>query len=696
MTKKLISIATSVAMIFSGFGMATNPVNVNATADNGFTSEEISNSPLKPEITVDQVYLTWDEAQYYAETHTPIEISLTLSGGMDEKYSTTGMHVAFDNRLSYPVKRDGSPDVKIGEACELLDAISVGQYIREYGDICFSIVTSSSGNDGYDGVMYTLQFYLPEDMQPGDFYPVGIEYRDGDMFTDVADSNEAKLAQAYLFTQGINDGWIQIEGDYAETTTTAPKPTTITTTTTTTAEAPATTTTVVTYGINKIDVVIESVPTKTVYEIGEELDLSGGVYRFDWCFGSFFNIQHTAFRQTFQTCSMTSVGDYVTIDTSEFDNTRAGTYKIYVKGETNGWSDTESFEVEVLSPPVTTTTVTTEAPEVIYTTTAIADVEPGWLVGVNAKIVSLPKTTYYLGEKLDLKGGKYSCVALFENDFSSFSTVKSTYDMTSSNAKVDTSEFDSSKAGTYKIYVTASYGGFSATTPFEVEVLPQAMTTTTRYTTTTTTTTRTTTTTTTTAETSTYAVTAVDLSIESVPTKTVYNIGEKLDLTGGVYKYDELLDYYYMGYLYRVPYATRSMTETDSNVKIDTSEFDNTKAGTYKIYITVNLFSIYSDTEYFEVTVKNPLESDIGITLPFGDADCDGQVNINDCVLIMQSIANPDKYQLTNIGKMTADIVDKGDGITISDALAIQYIESRVLTTSDFPITSEELDRLGQ
>lgn len=54
-----------------------------------------------------------------------------------------------------------------------------------------------------------------------------------------------------------------------------------------------------------------------------------------------------------------------------------------------------------------------------------------------------------------------------------------------------------------------------------------------------------------------------------------------------------------------------------------------------------------------------------------GDANCDSQVNMADAVLIMQSIANPDKYTLTDKGEKNAD-VDGTPGITNKDALAIQ------------------------
>ena len=53
-----------------------------------------------------------------------------------------------------------------------------------------------------------------------------------------------------------------------------------------------------------------------------------------------------------------------------------------------------------------------------------------------------------------------------------------------------------------------------------------------------------------------------------------------------------------------------------------------------------------------------------------GDANCNGIVDISDAVLIMQSIANPSKYKLTDQGRENADI--DNDGITSGDALAIQ------------------------
>jgi len=61
-----------------------------------------------------------------------------------------------------------------------------------------------------------------------------------------------------------------------------------------------------------------------------------------------------------------------------------------------------------------------------------------------------------------------------------------------------------------------------------------------------------------------------------------------------------------------------------------------------------------------------------------GDANCDGQVDLSDAVMIMQALANPNKYgidgtaehHLTEQGKLNGDM--NGDGLTSGDALTIQ------------------------
>jgi hypothetical protein len=61
-----------------------------------------------------------------------------------------------------------------------------------------------------------------------------------------------------------------------------------------------------------------------------------------------------------------------------------------------------------------------------------------------------------------------------------------------------------------------------------------------------------------------------------------------------------------------------------------------------------------------------------------GDVNCDNEVDMADAVMIMQALANPNKYgiegtaehHLTEQGKLNGDM--NGDGLTVGDAQAIQ------------------------
>ncbi|WP_303836983.1 glycoside hydrolase family 44 protein [Ruminococcus flavefaciens] len=64
----------------------------------------------------------------------------------------------------------------------------------------------------------------------------------------------------------------------------------------------------------------------------------------------------------------------------------------------------------------------------------------------------------------------------------------------------------------------------------------------------------------------------------------------------------------------------------------------------------------------------------------YGDANCDGGIDLADAVIIMQELANPNKFgvngtdthHITEKGLKNADCCNVGDGVTNNDALAIQ------------------------
>ncbi|MBQ4534031.1 MAG: hypothetical protein IJA18_02405 [Ruminococcus sp.] len=69
---------------------------------------------------------------------------------------------------------------------------------------------------------------------------------------------------------------------------------------------------------------------------------------------------------------------------------------------------------------------------------------------------------------------------------------------------------------------------------------------------------------------------------------------------------------------------------------------------------------------------KNISEAPAPVVAVFGDANGDGKVLLNDSILILQYLGNPDAYPLSDQAKANADVSNPGDGITNSDALAIQ------------------------
>lgn len=89
----------------------------------------------------------------------------------------------------------------------------------------------------------------------------------------------------------------------------------------------------------------------------------------------------------------------------------------------------------------------------------------------------------------------------------------------------------------------------------------------------------------------------------------------------------------------------------------------------YGFYVTARETNMMTGG-FFESTID--LLSPIKSFQRNGDSNGDGETDIADAVLIMQSITNPDKYKLTEDGIFNADVYDTGDGVTNMDSLQIQ------------------------
>ena len=74
----------------------------------------------------------------------------------------------------------------------------------------------------------------------------------------------------------------------------------------------------------------------------------------------------------------------------------------------------------------------------------------------------------------------------------------------------------------------------------------------------------------------------------------------------------------------------------------------------------------------------------------YGDANCDEAVTMADAAAIFQSLGNPDKYALSEQGRVNADCSNTGDGVTPADGLAVQKLTAGLIDSLP-EITKENL-----
>ncbi len=102
-----------------------------------------------------------------------------------------------------------------------------------------------------------------------------------------------------------------------------------------------------------------------------------------------------------------------------------------------------------------------------------------------------------------------------------------------------------------------------------------------------------------------------------------------------------------------------------------TTSATTTSATTSSSTTTATTSVTVQSTEGTTVTSGQGGSNTDRVTL-WGDANCDKTVDVSDAVIIMQSLANPSKYKLTDEGSANGDVNKNGDGITGADALSIQ------------------------
>lgn len=103
-------------------------------------------------------------------------------------------------------------------------------------------------------------------------------------------------------------------------------------------------------------------------------------------------------------------------------------------------------------------------------------------------------------------------------------------------------------------------------------------------------------------------------------------------------------------------------------------------------------FDVLDMEDYNIVTPPGPLPTEPPTDEPttdeplrWGDANDDGVVSIADATAILQHLGNKDKYALTAIGALQAD-VDETAGITANDAIVIQQVDAGLISLSALPL----------
>jgi endoglucanase len=124
--------------------------------------------------------------------------------------------------------------------------------------------------------------------------------------------------------------------------------------------------------------------------------------------------------------------------------------------------------------------------------------------------------------------------------------------------------------------------------------------------------------------------------------------------------------------------TTTTTTSTTTTTTTTTTATDTTTTAT-STATSSETTATSTTTAVTTESTTTTTQSDKTVTLA-GDANCDGAVDMSDVVLIMQALANPNKFdingtdehRITEQGTVNADVSERGNGMTTADALEIQ------------------------
>ena len=113
-----------------------------------------------------------------------------------------------------------------------------------------------------------------------------------------------------------------------------------------------------------------------------------------------------------------------------------------------------------------------------------------------------------------------------------------------------------------------------------------------------------------------------------------------------------------------IPKTTTSTTTTTTTAKPTT-----TTTTTTVVFLDTVTTTSTTVTQPVVTTTDSGSGKEI---ITWGDTNCDGTVELADAILIMQTLANPNKYAVTELGRLNGDVDKSTVGLTSNDAMFIQ------------------------
>ena len=127
---------------------------------------DLSAATVKPTLSLNTISVPVSEA-----IKNPVQkIELKVSGA-DEKYSSTGVIIKFDPRLT--LVKNGTEGFEFGDVCK-----GMSREVTRIDGSSYYISTMSNKNSGKDGTLVSFEVSIPSDARLDDVFPIEIAYSD--------------------------------------------------------------------------------------------------------------------------------------------------------------------------------------------------------------------------------------------------------------------------------------------------------------------------------------------------------------------------------------------------------------------------------------------------------------------------------------------------------------------------------------